>query len=74
VAFVFYFQQALSNGEVVTLLKDWRATENFELYLLPPCAKHLPQRVWALADFLKNHLNHRLKVSACSGLVKPDAN
>lgn len=65
VVFVFCFQQALGNGEFVTILEDWPPTENFELYLVLRPAKYLPQRVRALTGFLKNHLSHRLKVSGC---------
>lgn len=57
----YYGQQALDSGQLVTILEDWHPTESFEFYLVFPSAKYLPKRVRALAEFLKNHLSHRVE-------------
>jgi len=57
----YYGQKALDSGELVMILEDWYPTECFEFYLVFPSAKYLPQRVRALADYLKNRLSQRVE-------------
>lgn len=58
----YYGQQALDSGELITILEDWHPRESFEFYLVFPSAKYLPQRVRALADFLKAQLSSNPKL------------
>ncbi|WP_456292526.1 hypothetical protein [Pseudomonas sp. AK106] len=43
---------------MVTILEDC-PTESFEFFVVFPSAKYLPERVMALADYLKHQLSQQ---------------
>lgn len=55
-------QEAVANGELVTLLNDWRADEG-GIYAVYPSPRHLTPKVRAFIEFLDSHF------SAFPGLV-----
>jgi DNA-binding transcriptional LysR family regulator len=52
----YYGQAEVARGELLPLLEDWHSGDQFEFFLVFPPTRYIPERVRALAAFLRERL------------------
>ncbi|MUK69663.1 LysR family transcriptional regulator [Aliivibrio fischeri] len=45
-----------NDGKLIQLLPDWKASQKMPIYAVYPSRKHLPRKISAVIDFLREHI------------------